>query len=141
MILRPRVTLDTNVVFEGLTKQGGAAGLIIEAWLADLLDVRVSDALAYEYADVLSRLLSESRWRSIGPVLGSLLEKSNFVTMHYSWRPASPDPADDHVIDCALNGGSIVVTSNRKDFRNAERALGLRVITPVELVIRMASER
>lgn len=135
---RPRVTIDTNVVFEGLTRQGGAAGLIIEAWLADLLDVRVSDALAYEYVDVLSRMLSENRWRSVRPVLGVLLEKATFVTLHYVWRPASPDPADDHVIDCAMNAGAVVVTYNRKDFRNAEKSLGLRVLTPVELVIRLS---
>ena len=29
----PRVVIDTNVLFEGLTKQGGAAGLIVDAWL------------------------------------------------------------------------------------------------------------
>lgn len=32
-----RVVIDTNVVFEGLTKRGGAVGLIIDAWLAGLL--------------------------------------------------------------------------------------------------------
>ena len=30
-----RTVIDTNVVFEGLTKKGGASGLIIDAWLAD----------------------------------------------------------------------------------------------------------
>lgn len=139
MDLHPRVTVDTNVVFEGLTRRGGAAGLIIEAWLADMLDVRVSDALAYEYVAVLSRMLSESRWHSIQPVLGELLEKATFVTLYYHWRPASPDPADDHVIDCAMNSGATVVTYNRKDFRSAEKSLGLQVLTPVELVIRLSS--
>ena len=139
MTTRPRGTLDTNVVFEGLTKRGGAAGLIIDAWAADLLDIRVSDALAYEYTDVLSRLLSEGRWQVLRPVLGALLEKASFVVTYYSWRPTSPDPADEHVIDCAMNGGAVVVTYNRKDFRMAERALGLRVMTPVELVARLAN--
>ena len=41
-----RVVLDTNVVFEGLTRQGGACGLIIDAWNAGLLSVYVSNALA-----------------------------------------------------------------------------------------------
>ena len=47
-----RVVIDTNVVFEGLTKQGGAVVLAIEAWLAGLLTVYVSNTLAYEYVDV-----------------------------------------------------------------------------------------
>ncbi len=133
-----RVTLDTNVVFEGLTKQGDAAGLLIDAWAAELIDVRISDALAYEYVGVLSQHLSERRWLAIQPVLGALLEKARFVAVHYSWRPMSPDPADEHVIDCAMNGGAAVVTYNRRDFRLAESALGLRVMTPLELLARLS---
>ena len=132
-----RVVVDTNVVFEGLTKRGGAAGLIIDAWLAGLLQVYVSNALAYEYADVLSRKLSESRWQRIKPVLGTLLARTKFVTIYYSWRPISPDPGDEHVIDCAMNAGAIVVTSNERDFRAAEESLGLRVATPVEMAIHL----
>ena len=33
-----------------------------QAWRADLLQVCLSDALWYEYEDVLSRLLSTGRW-------------------------------------------------------------------------------
>ena len=33
----PRIVVDTNVVFEGLTKQSGASGLIIDAWLVGLM--------------------------------------------------------------------------------------------------------
>jgi predicted nucleic acid-binding protein len=57
-----RVVIDTNVVFEGLTKQGGAAELIIDSGLSDLLEVYISNALAYEYVDILFRKLSKSRW-------------------------------------------------------------------------------
>jgi len=133
-----RVVIDTNVVFEGLTKRGGAAGLIIDAWLAGLLQVCVCDALAYEYADVLSRKLSEARWQRLKPVLGTLLSRAQFVVVHYSWRPISPDPGDEHVIDCAMNAGATVITSNVRDFRTARETLGLRVITPVEAVIQLA---
>jgi hypothetical protein len=44
-----RVVLDTNVVFEGLTTQGGASGLIIDLWRVNLLEVYVSTTLAFEY--------------------------------------------------------------------------------------------
>jgi predicted nucleic acid-binding protein len=105
--------------------------------LAGWIQVYVSNALAYEYADVLSRKLSESRWQRIKPVLGTLLSRTQFVTIYYSWRPISPDPGDEHVIDCAMNAGAIVVTSNVRDFRAAEESLGLRVATPVEVVIHL----
>jgi predicted nucleic acid-binding protein len=130
-----RAVIDTNVVFEGLTKRGGAAGILIEAWLAELIDVRVSNALAYEYISVLSRKLSEKRWRRIEPVLGTLLAQAEFVVINYTWRPVSPDPQDDHVVDCAMNAGAVVITSNIRDFRTPEKRLGLPVLTPAEAVL------
>ncbi|AHJ26995.1 PIN domain-containing protein [Nodularia spumigena CS-584] len=134
------VVIDTNVVFEGLTKQGSAAGLVIDAWLAGLLQVHVSNALAYEYEDVLSRKLSDARWQELKPVLGALLSCAQFTTIYYSWRPTSPDAGDDLVIDCAMNASAIVTTSNLRDFRNARESLGLQVMTPVELVIKLSLE-
>jgi predicted nucleic acid-binding protein len=133
-----RVVIDTNVVFEGLTKQGGAAELIIDSWLAGLLEVYVSNALAYEYVDVLFRKLSKSRWLELQPVLEILIGKTKFTFIDYSWRPTSPDPGDDLVIDCGMNAGAIVVTLNIKDFRRAQESLGLQVMTPTELIIQLA---
>jgi predicted nucleic acid-binding protein len=129
-----RVVIDTNVVFEGLTKQGGASGLIVDAWLAGLLVVCVSNTLAYEYDDVLSRKLAPERWLLLKPLLGKLLSIAEYTSIYFSWRPTSPDPGDDLAIDCAMNAGAIVVTSNIKDFRSARESLGLRVMTPVEFV-------
>ena len=131
--------VDTNVLFEGLTRQGGAAGLLIEAWLGGVVDVYVSNALAYEYADVLSRKLSAERWRRLKPVLGSLLNQAHFAAIYFTWRPMSPDPGDDHIVDCAMNTGAIVVTSNIRDFKAAEELLGVAVMTPVE-AIRLLAE-
>jgi predicted nucleic acid-binding protein len=134
-----RIVADTNVVFEGLTKQGGASGLIIDAWLAGLMVVFVSNALAYEYDDVLSRKLSEERWSKLQPVLGQLLSIARYTNIYFSWRPTSPDVGDDLVIDCAMNAGAIVVTSNIRDFRSAKESLGLKVLTPVQFVSILAS--
>jgi predicted nucleic acid-binding protein len=78
------VVIDTNVVFEGLTKQGSMASVVLEAWLAGELEVYVSNTLAYEYVDVLSRKLSEARWQRLKPVLGALLAQVHYVTIYYS---------------------------------------------------------
>jgi predicted nucleic acid-binding protein len=47
--------------------------------------------------------------------------------------------AADLVIDCAMNAGAIVVTSNLKDFRSAEQSLGLIVMSSVQLVLELAA--
>lgn len=132
---RARVVVDSNVVFEGLTKQGGACGLIVEAWLAGLFVPCVSNATAYEYLDVLVRKLSPQRWESTRLLYQELLHRAEFVTVYYRWRPISKDPGDDHIIDCAMNAGAAVVTSNLKDFKLAESQLGLQVLTPLDFVL------
>jgi predicted nucleic acid-binding protein len=100
----------------------------------------LKEKFGYEYMEVLPRELSEARWQKIQPILGMLLAQAEFVTIYYSWRPISPDPGDDHVIDCAMNASAPVVTSNVRDFRQAAQALGLQVITPVEFVTWLADE-
>jgi hypothetical protein len=49
----------------------------------------------------------------------------------------SPDPGDDHVIDCAMNASVPVVTANVQDFRLAQQTLGLVVLTPLDFVTRL----
>ena len=132
-----RIVIDTNVVFEGLTKRG-ASGLLIDSWLADLLEVYISNALTYEYIDVLFRKLSRPRWQKLQPVLKTLISKTKYTPIYYSWRPTSPDPGDDLVIDCGMNAAATIITLNTKDFRRAQESLGLQVMTPIELIIKLA---
>ena len=133
-----RVVLDTNVVFEGLTKQAGVAGTIIDAWYGRLLRVCVTDALAYEYIDVLTRKLSAKRTEVAMSAFATLLTSAELITVYYRWRPSSPDPGDEFVIDCAMNANAPLVTSNLKDFRLAQQTLGLRVLTPKQLLALLA---
>ncbi len=128
-----RVVIDTNVVFEGATQRGTAAAWVIEAWLTRIVEPYVSDTLAYEYFEVLSRKLSPDRWGRVAPLVRALLERSEVIVPRFSWRPSSPDPGDEHVIDCAMNAGAHLVTSNIRDFRQAELELGLSVMRPEEL--------
>ena len=128
------IVVDTNVVFEGLTKQGSTSDLIVTAWLAGLLNVYVSNALVYEYEGTLSNKLSPTRWQQAKPILHRMLKHVRFVPIYYSWRPLSPDPGDEHVIDCALNANATVITANLGDFRKAQAEAGLSVLSPVEFV-------
>lgn len=130
-----RFVIDTNVVFEGLTKKGSASAYLIDAWYAELFDAYVSTTMAYEYIDVLARKLSPDNWNRLQPAVGKLLSTANLVTIYYSWRPISPDFGDDHVIDCAMNASASVVTWNLRDFRAAEESLGLSLLSPVEAVL------
>lgn len=129
-----RVVIDTNVLFEGLTKRSGSCYTIVQGWDQGLFEVMVSHPLLLEYQDVLARKLSPKRWELVRPVLARLLSKVTEAHVYYRWRPTSPDPSDDFVIDCAMNSNARLITYNMKDFRSAQKSLGLRVMTPTEFV-------
>ena len=129
--------IDTNVLFEGLTKQGGASRLVIEAWLAGEFRPCVSTASALEYQSVLTRKLAPERLLRLEIVLSALLDQAKHIEIHFSWRPSSTDPGDDMVVDCTINVGPVLVTWNLADFALPAQLFGLHVLTPVEFVSRL----
>ena len=132
-----RAVIDTNVVFEGVTAKGGAAGMVIDAWIRGEFEPFVSTTLAYEYRDVLARKLGNDRWIIIRPMLIAMFRQAVVVDIFFTWRPASPDRGDDHVIDCAMNANAPIVTENVRDFKLAQRSLGMAVMTPAEFLARL----
>lgn len=131
---RTRAVIDTNVLMEGMTKRGSAPGWIVDSWLAGVFAPCVSTSLAFEYEATLSTKLSEAGWSLVKPLFAALLREALYVEIFYTWRPSSPDPGDEHVIDCALNAGALLVTSNEKDFRTAVGQLGLRLASPTDFL-------
>lgn len=133
-----RAVIDTNVVFEGLTKQGGASAFVMQLWEQNQFTACASTTLMLEYRDVFGRLLSQRRWEKLQPTLKRLLAMVDRTEIYFTWRPSSPDPGDDLVIDCALNANAVVVTHNVKDFRLAEVQLGLPVFRPAQFIAYLA---
>ena len=128
-----RAVVDTNVLFEGLTRHG-AAGEILDAWVAGRFRPCVSTALALEYEDVLQRKLGASKGDRARKALQALLARSQYVPIRFTYRPASPDPSDDLVVDCVLNSQSVLVTNNVKDFQRPAQELGFQIRRPPDFL-------
>ena len=124
-----RAVIDTNVLLEGLTHLGPSAK-VLDLWVSERFRPHVSTALALEYRDVLARRLRPDRAERALRALQALLGRSVYTPIWFSFRPSSPDPGDDLVIDCALNARAIIVTSNLRDFRLCVREHGLTVLPP-----------
>ncbi len=121
--------IDTNVLFEGLTKHGVCA-LIIDAWVERQFKPCVSTALALEYEEVLVNKLGVVKKRAALGTLVALLNRAEYTPITNLVRPLSKDPDDDFVIECAFNAGAIIVTRNLKDLVIAKEILDLDVVTP-----------
>jgi predicted nucleic acid-binding protein len=121
-----RAVIDTNVLFEGLTRRGPSAD-VVDAWVARAFTPCVSTALALEYEEVLTNKLGDrKRPRAVG-ALQALLGRCEFIPIWYAVRPVSPDPDGDFVIECAYNAGAALVTHNLKDLLAAQEVLGVTV--------------
>jgi len=62
--------------------------------------------------------------------LQALLARCEYVPIFFSYRPASRDPGDDFIVDCVLNGRSLLVTNNVRDFFAASQRFGFPVLRP-----------
>jgi predicted nucleic acid-binding protein len=131
--------VDTNVLFEGLSRKG-ECGRVVDLWADERLVPCVSTALALEYEEVLTRNQSETRKRQVRMALQALLRRAQFVPILFTYRPQSSDPDDDLVIDCTMNAGATLVTSNVRDFDAASKALGFPLMKPAELLELFAEE-
>ncbi|MBE0474077.1 hypothetical protein [Rhodoferax sp.] len=53
------------------------------------------------------------------------------VEVHFLWRPQLRDPADELVLEAAVNASAhALLTFNMKHFSNAAEQFGLRVMQP-----------
>lgn len=133
---RYRVILDTNVVLAAMRSRTGASHRLLMTLGHPRWQSVITPGLMYEYEDVARRPGSAP---GLGPqditnILDLLYRESQRQLVWYSWRPASPDPGDDLVIDAAVAGGcDFVVSFNERHLRGASR-FGIQVVTPGEML-------
>ena len=137
-----RLVVDTSVIGAGLRSQLGASSRILTLVAERRLVPLVTTALFLEYEDVLNR--PEQRLAtgmSVDDVVGflaALASAAEPVDVHFMWRPQLADPADEIVLEAAVNGrASAIVTHNVRDFLPATRDFKIEVITPSVMLKRM----
>ncbi|MBF0141994.1 MAG: putative toxin-antitoxin system toxin component, PIN family [Magnetococcales bacterium] len=131
-----KVVLDTNVLVAGLRSSNGASHCLLQQLpMLRMFYPQISVPLFLEYEAVLKRPDSGIRLEreEIDIILDVIAAVSNHVKLHYLWRPMLPDPADDMILELAVaSNAEAIVTFNTKDFAEAERRFGIRILTPRE---------
>jgi putative PIN family toxin of toxin-antitoxin system len=132
-----RIVLDTNVLVAALRSDRGASRQLLLAALDRRIEVVVSVPLMLEYEAVLTRPVhlaaSGLTAADAGTLLDAFAAAADPVELRFLWRPSLKDPADEMVLETAVNGGAKrLVTFNIRHLRAAAEKFGIRTLTPPE---------
>jgi len=133
-----RIVIDTAVVVTAFRSRKGAGQALLRAVAMGRFVPLATVSLFLEYESVLKRpehlLATEFSLDDVEGILGELAALIEPVAVHFLWRPQLADPADEMVLEAAVNGqADALVTYNVRDFGAASR-FGLPVLLPGDLL-------
>ena len=139
-----RFVLDTNVVVAGLRSPTGASAELLDRALTGAFTLLVSVALALEYeavcGDADQRIASGLSETDVETIVTALCAVAEPVATRFLWRPQLRDPADEMVLEAAINGAAdALATFNRRDFGQAPARFGIALVSPQEALRRLPS--
>jgi putative PIN family toxin of toxin-antitoxin system len=139
-----RIVLDTSVVVAALRTRLGAGNAVLQQVARRRLVPLASPPLFLEYEEVLKRpeqrLVHGLSPDAIDEFLAELAALIEPVEVHFQWRPQTPDPNDEMVLETAINGrANVVVTYNVADFALAAKRFRISVLSPADLLKKVRS--
>ena len=139
-----RLVLDTNVVIAGMRSPTGASAALLRAARRRKIQLVANVALALEY-EATCLLVEHRSAAGLSPGEASIFVDAVIalcepVENSFLWRPQLRDPADELVLEAAVNGSAdAIVTFNRRDFGTAPQAFGIHLWLPSEALRRIGT--
>jgi putative PIN family toxin of toxin-antitoxin system len=137
-----KLVLDTDVIVAAMRSPRGASAAILRVVRAQRVTMLLSVPLAVEYEATCRRaehlLASGLGQPEVDIFLDAVIAMAEPVEAHYLWRPQLHDPADEMVLETAVNGGAdILVTFNRRHFGTGPSRFGIALLLPREALSRI----
>ncbi len=137
-----KFVLDTDVVVAAMRSPTGASAALLLAALDQKVLLVANVPLVIEYEATCSLAehqlasgLSEGEVRQYLDGIVSLLEA---VETHFLWRPRLRDPADEMILEAAVNGtADAIVTFNLRDYGPIPLDFGIDVMRPCDALRRI----
>ena len=141
-----RLVLDTNVVVAALRSPSGASAALLEQALDRRFTLLLSVPLVLEWegtsVDPAQRIVSGLSEPEVGTIISALCAVGEPVQPWFLWRPQLRDPADEMVLETAVNGSAdALVTFDGRDFGNVPGTFGIEVLSPRQTLSRIAEWR
>ncbi len=137
-----RYVLDTDVLVAGLRSQTGASRRLLILLYHGRYQAVASVAMMLEYEAVLKRTENLNAFNLTADEIERFLDSMSLlmtpVTPFFLWRPQLRDPADEHVLEAAVNGHvDAIVTFNQRHFQTAARQFGIATLKPGDALRRL----
>lgn len=137
-----KYALDTDVLIAGLRSRMGASRRLLILLHQGQFRAIASVAMMLEYEAVLTRpdnlAVFHLTAQEIARFLDSMSAFIEPVTPFFLWRPQLRDPADEHVLEAAVNGGADgIVTFNLGHFQTAAKRFGMVALRPGDALWRI----
>ena len=132
-----KLVLDTDVSIAGLRSPTGASAELLRLARFGAFRPVVSVPLVFEYEAIATLpdhlAAAQLSASDVQAVLDVLVGVSEWTRVYYLYRPVTRDPADEMVMEAALNAGAdAIVTFNRRDYGDAPIRFNLACWTPGE---------
>jgi putative PIN family toxin of toxin-antitoxin system len=131
------IIMDANVLVAALRSRTGWSRQMLSQVLRSEIVAGVSVPLFIEYEAVLQRAEQRAAFglsgAEVDAFLAGLASVLRPIDISFLWRPQLKDPADEMVLEAAVNGQcSHLVTWNLRDFAQAAPRFNLQLTTPAD---------
>ena len=133
------LVLDTDVVVAAMRSPTGASAEVLRLVRSGRLRMACSVSLFMEYETVCSRAahLEAANWTQddLAVFLNAIASWIEPVKIHYLWRPQLRDPADEMVLEAAVNAQAYaLLTFNTRHFLPAIKQFNVKLLTPSQFL-------
>lgn len=134
--------MDTDVLVAGLRSRTGASRRLLVLLHMGRYQALASVATMLEYESVLNRPENLAAFGLTSHEVQRFLDSMSMlitpVTLFFLWRPQLRDPADEHVLEAAVNGGAdAIVTFNQRHFDGVAQRFGILALRPADALRRI----
>lgn len=134
-----KVVFDTNVVASASFWRGWPFDCLA-AWAQGRCEAAVSPPLLAEYHEIMEELRLEYPRRKPVEWVNGLTESAELVFPMERATGATPDPADEMVLECALAAeADYIVTGDKQHLLPLREFRGTRIVSPSDFLRRLTA--
>lgn len=138
-----RLVLDTSTIVAAMRSPAGVSAHLLRRARLKQISLLANIALALEYEAVCLRpehlTAAQLTAAEANIFVTAVIALCEPVESYFLWRPQLRDPADEFVLEAAVNGrAEAIITFNRRDFLPAAQRFGIEIVGPDEILRRLS---